>query len=166
MRRQLQLQKNLLRDVARRRFVADNPDSLVSFGLDKPQYLNPSELAKRWAAGERNPFTLTTAYLDSQFFGYLGNALTGDLGPSYRQRGKSVQDILRQQWPYSLRLGLFALVVAVAVGVPLGVLAALKQNTIFDYVSLLVATVGISVPPAGRTPKGKPSSEPRRSRGP
>ncbi len=74
------------------------------------------------------------------------NAAQGDLGPSYRQRGRDVQDILAKQWPYSLRLGAFALVFAVVIGIPLGVIAALKQNTIIDYISLFFATIGVAVP--------------------
>lgn len=116
------------------------------FGLDKPQYFNPSGFNTLWDSGERNPVALTRAYLDSQFFNYVINATHGDLGPSYRQKGKSVQQILAQQWPYSIRLGLLALLFAVIVGIPLGVIAALKQNTIIDYISLFFATVGVSVP--------------------
>lgn len=116
------------------------------FGLDKPQYVNPSGFNTLWDQGERNPLTLGRAYLDSQFFNYLFNATHGDLGPSYRQRGKSVQQILAEQWPYSIRLGLMALIFAVLVGIPLGVIAALRQNTIVDYISLFFATVGVSVP--------------------
>jgi oligopeptide transport system permease protein len=116
------------------------------FGLDKPQYVNPAAAGELWGEGVRNPFALGRAYFDSQFGNYLSNAVRGDLGPSYRQRGKSVQDILRQQWPYSARLGLMALVIAVGIGIPLGVVAALKQNTIIDYISLLAATVGVAVP--------------------
>lgn len=116
------------------------------FGLNKPQYVNPAAVGKFWDAGERNPFVLGRAYLDSQYFGYIGNAARGDLGPSYRQRGKSVQQILAEHWGYSLRLGVIALVFALVVGIPLGVLAALKQNTAFDYIGLLFATIGISVP--------------------
>ncbi len=116
------------------------------FGLDKPQYVNPTQVSVLWAKGEHNPLTLGRAYLDSQFFNYVFNALRGDLGPSYRQRGKSVQDIILKQWPYSVRLGLFAIVFAVVIGIPLGVLAALKQNSIADYVSLFFATIGVSVP--------------------
>jgi len=116
------------------------------FGLDKPQYFNPGEVNMLWGKGERNPFTLGRAYIDSQFFNYMINASHGDLGPSYKQRGKSVQDILRQQWPFSLRLALFAITFAVVIGIPLGILAALKQNTIADYISLFFATIGVSVP--------------------
>jgi oligopeptide transport system permease protein len=116
------------------------------FGLDKPQYVNPAATSKLWAEGERNPLRLARAYVDSQFGNYMLNAVRGDLGPSYRQRGKSVQDILQQQWPYSLRLGLFAITFAVLVGIPLGVIAALRQNTIVDYLSLFFATIGVAVP--------------------
>ncbi|GAC1534748.1 MAG: ABC transporter permease [Herpetosiphon sp.] len=116
------------------------------FGLDKPQYINLPAAKASWKQGERNPLKLARAYIDSQFGTYMLNALHGDLGPSYRQRGRNVQDILRSQWPFSLRLGLLAMCFAVFVGVPLGVVAALKQNSIFDYVSLFFATVGVSVP--------------------
>lgn len=116
------------------------------FGLDKPQYFNPGASSKLWNSGERNPFKIARAYLDSQFFNYIFNAARGDLGPSYRQRGKSVQDIIFKQWPYSVRLGLFALIFAVVVGVPLGVIAALRQNSLADYLSLFFATIGVSIP--------------------
>jgi oligopeptide transport system permease protein len=116
------------------------------FGLDKPQYLNPAAAGALWSQGERNPLAIGRAYLDSQFFNYLINATHGDLGPSYRQRGKNVQDILLKQWTYSARLGIFALSFAVFFGVPLGLIAALRQNTIFDYLSLFFATIGIAVP--------------------
>src|SRR4029077_9242905 len=54
--------------------------------------------------------------------------------------------ILRKQWPYSTRLGLFALAFALVVGIPLGILAALKQNSLADYLSLFFATIGVAVP--------------------
>src|SRR5262245_30731545 len=116
------------------------------FGLDKPQYVNPVATGALWGQGERNPLKLARAYLDSQFGNYMLNATHGDLGPSYRQRGKNVQDILAKQWPYSMRLGVFALFFAVITGVPLGIIAALKQNTIVDYMSLFLATIGVAVP--------------------
>lgn len=87
---------------------------------------------------------------------FICGLICGNLGPSYRVRGRDVQDILfeapedRPFWDsrfgYSLRLGLIALLFAVIVGIPLGTFAALKQNSLIDYSSLLVATVGISVP--------------------
>jgi len=116
------------------------------FGLDKPQYVNPGAVSTLWNQGQRNPLTLGRAYFDSQFFNYIANAVQGDLGPSYRQRGKNVQDILLKQWTYSARLALFALSFAVLVGIPLGLISALKQNSIVDYISLFFATIGIAVP--------------------
>ncbi len=80
----------------------------------------------------------------------------GKLGPSYRQRGFQIEQLLfdppegkpfwDSRFGYSLRLGLISLGFAIVVGIPVGVVAALKQNTWIDYVSLFTATVGISVP--------------------
>jgi oligopeptide transport system permease protein len=116
------------------------------FGLDKPAYFNPAAFQKALADGVRNPITLGRSYLDSQFFNYLFGAVRGDLGPSYKQRGKNVQDILIERWPFSARLGILALAFALVVGIPLGVLAALRQNSWADYISLFFATIGVSVP--------------------
>jgi oligopeptide transport system permease protein len=116
------------------------------FGLDKPPYFNPAAFQQALDNGERNPITLGRSYLDSQFFNYIFGAVRGDLGPSYKQRGKSVQEILIERWPFSARLGIFALTFALIGGIPLGILAALRQNTWADYISLFFATVGVSVP--------------------
>src|SRR5919199_6482039 len=77
------------------------------FGLDKPQYFNPAAVRSLWGKGVRNPLRLGRAWLDSQFFNYMINASHGNLGPSYRETSKDVQQILREHWPFSLRLGLF-----------------------------------------------------------
>jgi oligopeptide transport system permease protein len=80
----------------------------------------------------------------------------GNLGPSYRVRGRTVQDILFEppknksnldsKFGYSLRLGLLSLTMAAVIGIPVGVFAALRQNSWVDYVSLFIATAGISLP--------------------
>ena len=117
------------------------------FGLDKPQWVNPDKLSDTWGDGTRNPFTLGTAYLDSQFFSYIGNVFTGDLGPTYESRGtEQVQEVIARQFPVSLRIGLVGLVFAILVGLPLGVISALRQNTWIDYSALGLSTLGISVP--------------------
>jgi oligopeptide transport system permease protein len=116
------------------------------FGLDKPSYFNPGAFQKALDEGQRNPITLGRAYLDSQFFNYVFGAVRGDLGPSYKQRGRNVQDILIERWPFSARLGILALIFSLAIGIPLGILAALRQNSWADYVSLFFATIGVSVP--------------------
>jgi len=67
-------------------------------------------------------------------------------GPSYKSRIRTVNDIFREQLPVSIQLGLMALLVAIVIGMPLGILAALRQNTIFDYLSMSIAIFGVSVP--------------------
>ncbi len=70
-----------------------------------------------------------------------------NFGPSYRGAGaRTVNDIIRQNLPVSLQLGLAAMVVAITIGVPLGIFAALRRNTLMDYGSMGVAIVGVSVP--------------------
>ena len=84
--------------------------------------------------------------LVTQYLSYMGNALRGDLGPSYLQRNRTVNDIIRQQLPPSATLGLLALGVAIVLGVPIGILSAVKQNTWLDYLGMFVAVAGVSVP--------------------
>lgn len=81
-----------------------------------------------------------------QFTDYLINLAQGDLGVSYRSLNRPVRDILWEQSRVTATLGLLALVVAVSIGVSLGLLAALRQNTVIDYVSVGFATFGASVP--------------------
>ncbi len=69
-----------------------------------------------------------------------------NFGPSYSSRSRTVNDIFRQQLPISGQLGLMALLVALIIGMPLGILSALKQNTIFDYLGMSIAIFGVSVP--------------------
>lgn len=84
--------------------------------------------------------------LFKQYLSYMGNALRGDLGPSYLQRNRSVNDIIAAHLPVSFQLGVLALVVALVIGVPIGVVTALKQNSWIDYLGMFVAIAGVSVP--------------------
>lgn len=81
-----------------------------------------------------------------QYLNYLGGILHFDLGPSFTSRSRTVNDIIRQQAPISAQLGLFAFFIAVALGIPLGILAALKQNTPIDYTCMWLAILGVSLP--------------------
>ena len=117
------------------------------FGLDKPVWFNPDALSTAWEGGERNPFTLGRAYLDSQFFNYMFGVAQGDLGPSYQSKGtRDVQDILIEKFPASAKLGLVGIAFAVIIGIPLGIAGALRQNSVVDYVSLSISTLGMSIP--------------------
>jgi oligopeptide transport system permease protein len=81
-----------------------------------------------------------------QYLIYMGNALRGDLGPSYTYQDRSVTQIILGGLPNTASLGLFAALVAILVGVPLGVIAATRQNSAVDYVALAFGTVFASVP--------------------
>ena len=81
-----------------------------------------------------------------QYTDYLWNALHGDLGPSYSSRSRTVNDIISTHFPISARLGVLALIIAMVVGIPLGMISALKQNSYIDYFCMFFALLGVSVP--------------------
>lgn len=67
-----------------------------------------------------------------------------NFGPTFTSRSKSVNDIFRENMPISFQLGLAALVVSVSIGLPLGIVAALRRNTPVDYTAMGIALVGVS----------------------
>jgi ABC-type dipeptide/oligopeptide/nickel transport system permease component len=69
-----------------------------------------------------------------------------NFGPTFTKRGRSVADIFTDNLPISFNLGMAALIVACAIGIPLGILSALRRNTIYDYAGMGVAILGVSVP--------------------
>jgi oligopeptide transport system permease protein len=81
-----------------------------------------------------------------QYINYLWNILHGDFGPSFQSRSQSVTDIIRETFPVSVKLGLIAMALALMIGIPLGVIGAVKHNSILDYLSGFAAIGGISTP--------------------
>jgi ABC-type dipeptide/oligopeptide/nickel transport system permease component len=81
-----------------------------------------------------------------QYTDYLWNALHGDLGPSYSSRSRTVNDIIKENFPVSAQLGVLALLIAMVIGIPLGMVSALKQNSYIDYFCMFFALLGVSVP--------------------
>lgn len=81
-----------------------------------------------------------------QYLLYLRDALHGSLGPSYVNAARDVSEIISDFFPVSLQLGAAAMVLAVAVGIPLGTLAAVFRNTAVDYVAMGIVVLGISIP--------------------
>jgi peptide/nickel transport system permease protein len=81
-----------------------------------------------------------------QFAIFVGKAVRGDFGQSFIYKTRTVGEILVETFPTSLLLGSMALALAVAGGVSLGILAAVYQNRSWDYLSVLLATLGVSVP--------------------
>jgi len=77
---------------------------------------------------------------------YLGNLLKGDLGPSFKYKDFSVNDLVRQALPVSAKIGLAAFCLAVLVGVSFGTLAALRQNSWLDYGLMSSAMFGVVAP--------------------
>ena len=76
----------------------------------------------------------------------------GDLGPSYISAHRTVNDILADHFPVSLELGLVAMGLAVVLGVPIGIVSAIRHNSAVDHGGMLFALVGISVPNFVMTP--------------
>jgi len=72
--------------------------------------------------------------------------LWANFGPSYTSRSRTVNDIIRDQLPVSIQLGIVSMAIALVIGLPMGVLAALKQNTAWDFLGMSVAILGVSVP--------------------
>jgi oligopeptide transport system permease protein len=81
-----------------------------------------------------------------QYLNYLKSVVTWDLGPSFKYKSRTVNAIINSGFPISATLGLEALLLAVAFGITLGAIAALKQNQWQDYLGMVVAVIGISVP--------------------
>lgn len=84
--------------------------------------------------------------LPEQLVVYVGGLLRGDLGPSFKYAGWSVNEIIAQGAPVSITLGVAALLIALLVGIPLGVVAALHHNRWADHLATAVALVGVCVP--------------------
>ena len=92
----------------------------AKYGLDKPWY--------------------------TQYWLMISNVATGDFGDSLRYVGQSVNQIIRQHLPYSATIGALAYLLALIIGLTAGIIAALKQNSRFDYGAMAVAMLGLSVP--------------------
>lgn len=84
--------------------------------------------------------------LYQQYLSYLGRVAHWNFGPSMTSKGQTVNEIINRSFPVSLILGLEAVFFAVAVGVFLGCIAALRHNKFTDYTAMVIAVIGISVP--------------------
>ncbi|MCZ2722684.1 oligopeptide ABC transporter permease OppB [Marinomonas sp. 15G1-11] len=82
----------------------------------------------------------------SQYFYYLGGLLQGDLGPSFRYKDFSINELVAQSFPVSAEIGLWSFFVAIVIGVSCGVFAALRQNSWLDYAVMSFANLGIVLP--------------------
>jgi oligopeptide transport system permease protein len=81
-----------------------------------------------------------------QFGRYLWGVLHFDFGPSFKYRDYTVSDLIWQGFPVSLEVGLWAMAIATVVGVALGTIAALRQQSIVDYGVMAIGMTGVAVP--------------------
>jgi ABC-type dipeptide/oligopeptide/nickel transport system permease component len=81
-----------------------------------------------------------------QYALYVKDVFTLDLGPSLVLRGRTVNQIVKDNFPNSVELGLLAFVWAIVIGIPAGILAALRPNSIFDYFAMFFSNIGFAVP--------------------
>lgn len=124
--------------------------SMFIFGL---QRLLPGDPILAMAAEEANPEVI--AYLREkysldqpipmQYLAWVGNVLQGDFGRSIRT-GLQVTDIIFQKLPITLQLATMAMVMAMLIGIPAGILAAVHKNTLLDYLANTFALSGMSIP--------------------
>ncbi len=81
-----------------------------------------------------------------QYTAYLGDLARGDLGPSFKYPGRSVNELIAAGFPVTAELGFYALLVALFIGGTAGIIASLRPNTAQDYVPMSAAMIGICMP--------------------
>ncbi len=126
---------------------------LVSIMVFCLQQLMPGDPALVLAGEERDPEVLEQIRrelkLDQplvfQYFYWIGNVLQGDLGFSWRIR-QPVTELVATKLPVTLQLATMAFIIAVCIGVPMGVLSAVKKNTFWDYLANGIGLAGLSTP--------------------
>ena len=126
---------------------------LVSILVFCLQQLMPGDPALVLAGEERDPEVLEQIrrelWLDRslpiQYLHWIGNVLQGDLGFSWRIR-QPVTELVATKLPVTLQLASMAFIIAVCIGVPLGVLSAVKKNTVWDYLANGFGLAGLSTP--------------------
>jgi oligopeptide transport system permease protein len=81
-----------------------------------------------------------------QYMDYVGGVLHGDLGESYKYIGRPISDIIKETFPVSFQLGIYAIFISFLIGIPLGVYAASNHNTFKDTAAMGLAISGIALP--------------------
>lgn len=125
-------------DNLNRRYHLDQP-LIVQYGTYLKDVILPSFSTEKPNTSQDNDY-LITFKVGNTYFRWM------NFGPSYSSRSRTVNDIFRDQLPVSFQLGVMAMLVSILIGMPAGIISALKQNTIFDYVGMSIAIFGVSVP--------------------
>jgi peptide/nickel transport system permease protein len=143
----------MLAFLARRLLIAIPTVFLISVFVFGLQHLLPGDPILVMAGEERDPEViefLREKYrlndpIPVQYVAWAGNALQGDLGTSLRTR-QPVLTLIGQKLPVTIQLATMALIIAIAIGIPAGVISAYKKGTWVDWVANVVALSGLSVP--------------------
>ncbi len=104
-------------------------------GLNRPLFLDPEAL-------ENNDYA---AFFDSQYLRFLYRLGQGDLGDSIHRR-IPIANELQQRFPATIELSVFAMILAIAIGVPIGIISAARRNSWIDGFSMVGALIGVSMP--------------------
>jgi oligopeptide transport system permease protein len=108
--------------------------------FDQEQTLPPEIIANLQSAyGLDQPILI-------QYGRYLQSLMHGDFGPSFKYKDFTVTELIAQGFPVTLELGVVAIALALAIGIPLGIFAALRHNRAADHAAMLIAVVGIAIP--------------------
>ncbi|WP_299842135.1 ABC transporter permease [uncultured Jannaschia sp.] len=143
----------MLAFLARRVLVAIPTVVLISMLVFGLQHLLPGDPILVMAGEERDPEVIALLRekyrmddpIPVQYLAWIGNALTGDLGTSLRTQ-QPVLELIGEKLPVTLQLAFMALVVAICIGIPAGVISAYRKGTWVDWVANIVALSGLSVP--------------------
>jgi ABC-type dipeptide/oligopeptide/nickel transport system permease component len=123
---------------------------LMTFGMMKAIKGNPFRNTERNIPAAIQHNLNREFHLDKpwyiQYAYYVKGVFTWNLGPSMLQRNQTVNDIVSQTFPVSAELGGLAMLFAVVIGIPLGIIAALRQNSAFDYGAMAFSNIGFAVP--------------------
>jgi ABC-type dipeptide/oligopeptide/nickel transport system permease component len=123
---------------------------LLTFGMMKSIKGNPFQNTERNIPAAIQANLNRQFHLDKpwyvQYAYYVKGVFTWNLGPSMLQRDQTVNDIVSHTFPVSAELGGLAMLFAILVGIPLGVIAALRQNSIFDYAAMAFSNIGYALP--------------------
>ena len=143
----------MLAFLARRVIIAIPTVILISIFVFSLQHLLPGDPILVMAGEERDP-ELLAALREKyrlndpspiQYLAWAGNALQGDLGISLRTQ-QPVLELIGEKLPVTIQLAVMALVIAIIIGIPAGVLSAYKKGTWVDWVANIIALSGLSVP--------------------
>ena len=139
--------------LTRRLLIAIPTILLISIFVFTLQKLLPGDPVLAMAGEERDPAViefLREKYrlndpIWMQYFNWIGGALTGDLGISLRTQ-QPVLTLIAEKLPVTIQLAVMALVIALVIGVPTGVLSAYRKGSVIDWVANIVALSGLSIP--------------------